>query len=190
MDQRLGLRGHVTGTCAGMNRARPRQLHLHNDGRYLRFWYQVFTWVSVRFSLAASSMRSCTLRYFCLSKFVSRVCSWWSVKAVRAFLCFLCCDPPAASLEPPFPRASSAKQGFQVVKKDLFSKQYMYLPTTSSPSRLRLSHVSSLGSASLTEAGGESVPELEKGRNPDGYNLRLEAMAMAAAAIAGKKGAV
>ncbi|MPC83653.1 hypothetical protein E2C01_078368 [Portunus trituberculatus] len=34
-------------------------------------------------------MRSCTLRYFCRSKLFSSVCSWWSVKAVRAFRCFL-----------------------------------------------------------------------------------------------------
>lgn len=56
---------------------------------YLRFWYQVFTCVSLRFSLFASSIRSWTLRYFCRSKLFSSVCSWWSVNAVRAFLCFL-----------------------------------------------------------------------------------------------------
>ena len=56
---------------------------------YLLFWYQVFTWVSVRLSLAASSILSWTERYFCLSKLDSKVCSWLSVKAVRAFLCFL-----------------------------------------------------------------------------------------------------
>ena len=49
---------------------------------YLLFWYQVLTCVSVRLSFAASSIRSWTLRYFCLSKLVSRVWSWWSVKAV------------------------------------------------------------------------------------------------------------
>lgn len=58
---------------------------------YLLFWYHVFTWVSVSCSLAASSILSCTLRYFCRSKLFSRVWSWWSVKAVRAFLCFLLC---------------------------------------------------------------------------------------------------
>ena len=56
--------------------------------RYLLFWYQVFTWVSVRLSLAASSILSWTDKYFCLSKLVSKVCSWESVNAVRAFLCF------------------------------------------------------------------------------------------------------
>ena len=56
---------------------------------YLLFWYQVLTWVSVRFSFAASSIRSCTLRYFWRSKVFSRLFSWWSVKAVRAFLGFL-----------------------------------------------------------------------------------------------------
>ena len=56
---------------------------------YLLFWYQVFTWVSVRLSLAASSILSWTERYFCLSKLDSRVWSWLSVKAVLAFLCFL-----------------------------------------------------------------------------------------------------
>ena len=56
--------------------------------QYLRFWYQVFTWVSVRLSLAANSSRSWTLRYFWRSKLFSSVCSWWSVKAVRALRCF------------------------------------------------------------------------------------------------------
>ena len=56
---------------------------------HLLFWYQVFTCVSVRLSLAASSILSCTLRYFCRSKLFSRQPSWWSVKAVRAFRGFL-----------------------------------------------------------------------------------------------------
>lgn len=56
---------------------------------YLRFWYQVLTCVSVRLSEAASSMRSWTLRYFWRSKLRSSCASWWSVKAVRAFLGFL-----------------------------------------------------------------------------------------------------
>ena len=60
-------------------------------GSYLLFWYHVFTCVSVSCSFAASSILSCTLRYFCRSKLFSRVCSWWSVKAVRAFRCFLLC---------------------------------------------------------------------------------------------------
>ena len=55
-----------------------------------RFWYHVFTWVSDRLSLAASSIRSWTERYFCLSKLFSSVCNWWSVNAVRAFRCFFC----------------------------------------------------------------------------------------------------
>lgn len=55
---------------------------------YLRFWYQVLTCVSVRLREAASSMRSWTLRYFCRSKLRSSWASWWSVKAVRAFLGF------------------------------------------------------------------------------------------------------
>lgn len=41
---------------------------------YLRFWYHVFTCVSERLSFAASSIRSCTERYFCRSKLFSRVC--------------------------------------------------------------------------------------------------------------------
>ena len=56
---------------------------------YLLFWYHVFTWVSVRFSRAASSILSWTLKYFCLSKLDSSELSWWSVKAVRAFRGFL-----------------------------------------------------------------------------------------------------
>ena len=55
---------------------------------YLLFWYQVFTWVSVRLSLAASSILSWTDKYFCLSKLLSKVWSWLSEKAVRAFRCF------------------------------------------------------------------------------------------------------
>lgn len=54
-----------------------------------RFWYHVFTCVSLRPSLFANSMRSWTLKYFCRSNDFSNVCSWWSVKAVRAFRCFL-----------------------------------------------------------------------------------------------------
>ena len=56
---------------------------------YLRFWYQVLTWVSVRLSEAARSMRSCTLRYFCRSKLRSSWLSWWSEKAVLALRGFL-----------------------------------------------------------------------------------------------------
>ena len=59
---------------------------------YLRFWYQVLTWVSVSPSLAASSSRSWTLRYFWRSKLFSSVCSWWSVKAVRALRAFFDSD--------------------------------------------------------------------------------------------------
>lgn len=66
---------------------------------HLLFWYQVLTCVSVRFSLDASSMRSWTLRYFCLSKLFSRLFSWWSVKAVRAFLGFFCFKIPEGSSE-------------------------------------------------------------------------------------------
>lgn len=44
-------------------------------GPHLRFWYQVLTCVSVRLSEAASSMRSCTLRYFCRSKLRSSCAS-------------------------------------------------------------------------------------------------------------------
>lgn len=66
---------------------------------HLLFWYQVFTCVSVRFSLDASSMRSWTLRYFCLSKLFSRLFNWWSVKAVLAFLGFFCFKIPEGSSE-------------------------------------------------------------------------------------------
>ena len=55
---------------------------------HLLFWYQVLTCVSVRLREAASSILSCTLRYFCRSKLRSSWASWWSVKAVRAFLGF------------------------------------------------------------------------------------------------------
>lgn len=61
---------------------------------YLLFWYHVFTCVSVSCSFAASSILSCTLRYFCRSKLFSRVWSWWSVNAVRALRCFLLCAEP------------------------------------------------------------------------------------------------
>ena len=55
---------------------------------HLLFWYQVFTCVSDRFSFAANSILSCTLRYFCLSKLFSKLFNWWSENAVLAFLCF------------------------------------------------------------------------------------------------------
>ena len=56
---------------------------------YRRFWYHVFTWVSERFRRAASSIRSCTLRYFCRSKLFSKQFNCWSVNAVRALRGFL-----------------------------------------------------------------------------------------------------
>ena len=56
---------------------------------YLRFWNHVFTCVSVRLSLAASSWRSWTLRYFCFSNDFSKFWSCESENAVRAFLGFL-----------------------------------------------------------------------------------------------------
>ncbi len=62
---------------------------------YLLFWYQVFTCVSVRLRRAASSMRSCTLRYFCRSKLLSRELSWWSVNAVRALRGFFAFNEPS-----------------------------------------------------------------------------------------------
>jgi len=71
----------------------------------LRFWYQVFTCVSLRFSFEASSMRSWTLRYFCLSKLCSSVFSWWSVNAVlalRVFFVLLLVPPLPLVLEPPW----------------------------------------------------------------------------------------
>lgn len=74
---------------------------------HLRFWYHVLTCVSVRLSLAASSILSCTLRYFCRSKLFSKVCNWWSVNAVRAFRCFLVRFPLAWPPLPP-PAASSS----------------------------------------------------------------------------------
>ena len=74
---------------------------------HLRFWYHVLTCVSVRLSLAASSILSCTLRYFCRSKLFSKVCNWWSVNAVRAFRCFLVRFPLGWPPLPP-PAASSS----------------------------------------------------------------------------------
>ena len=56
---------------------------------YLRFWNQHLTCASASCSLAASSILSCTLRYFCRSKLFSRSCSCWSVNAVRGLRCFL-----------------------------------------------------------------------------------------------------
>jgi len=70
---------------------------------HLRFWYHVLTCVSLRFSLDASSMRSCTLRYFCRSKLCSSVFSWWSVNAVlalRVFFVLLLADALPPALEP------------------------------------------------------------------------------------------
>jgi hypothetical protein len=55
----------------------------------LRFWYHVFTCVSDRLRRAASSIRSCTLRYFCRSKLFSKQFNCWSVNAVRALRGFL-----------------------------------------------------------------------------------------------------
>ena len=72
---------------------------------HLRFWYQVLTCVSLRFSFEASSMRSWTLRYFCLSKLCSSVLSWWSVNAVlalRVFFDLLLPVPLPPGFDPPW----------------------------------------------------------------------------------------
>lgn len=66
---------------------------------HLRFWYHVLTWQSLRSNLWANSCLSWTLRYFCRSKDFSSVCSWWSVKAVRALRCFLL-NPLISLVEP------------------------------------------------------------------------------------------
>ena len=50
----------------------------------LLFWNHVFTCVSVKFSLAANSCLSCTLRYFCFSNDFSKFCNCESEKAVLA----------------------------------------------------------------------------------------------------------
>ncbi len=50
---------------------------------YLLFWYQVFTWVSVRFRSSATFPLSATERYFCDRNLRSRNASWAWVKAVR-----------------------------------------------------------------------------------------------------------
>lgn len=78
------------------------------DAAYLLFWYHVFTCVSVKLSLAANSILSCTLKYFCRSKLFSNVCNCKSVNAVRAFRCFLLKDelvppelPSHGRFEPP-----------------------------------------------------------------------------------------
>ena len=56
---------------------------------HLLFWYHVLTCVSLSPSLAASSRRSWTLRYFCRSKLRSRQRSCWSLNAVLALRGFL-----------------------------------------------------------------------------------------------------
>lgn len=61
---------------------------------YRLFWYHVLTCVSVKLNFAANSILSCTDKYFCLSKLFSNVCSWRSVNAVLAFLCFLLSELP------------------------------------------------------------------------------------------------
>lgn len=56
----------------------------------LRFWNQIFTWVSVRVREEENSARSAMDRYcFCLN-FLSRARSWDVVKGVRGFLLVLC----------------------------------------------------------------------------------------------------
>lgn len=65
------------------------------EDTYRRFWNQVFTCVSLIPNLLASSMRSCTLKYFWRLKHFSMLCNWWSVNAVRALRCFLCANRSA-----------------------------------------------------------------------------------------------
>lgn len=56
----------------------------------LRFWNQIFTWVSVRVREEENSARSAMDRYcFCLN-FLSRARSWDVVNGVRGFLLVLC----------------------------------------------------------------------------------------------------
>ncbi len=74
----------------------------------LRFWNQIFTWVSVRLSEAENSARSAMERYcFCLN-FFSNANSCWVVKGVLGFLlglCFLSCigflEPRSGGLAEP-----------------------------------------------------------------------------------------
>lgn len=88
----------------------------------LLFWYHVFTCVSVKLNFAANSILSWTLRYFCLSKLFSNVCSWRSVNAVLAFLCFLFIVPPDDFDEfkessPPWPVKKRTVVKYELKKK-------------------------------------------------------------------------
>ena len=96
---------------------------------YLRFWYHVFTWVSVRFNFAASSIRSCTLRYFWRSKLFSKVWSWWSEKAVRAFRCFFWklwlfwdCPFKLVFLSPDSPSSTSSKKESKTIYQIFYAR--------------------------------------------------------------------
>lgn len=56
----------------------------------LRFWNQIFTWVSVRFRELENSARSAMERYCFWRNFLSRASSWDVVKGVRGFRFVLC----------------------------------------------------------------------------------------------------
>lgn len=53
------------------------------ESSYRLFWNQHFTWASAKWSLAASSIRSWTLRYFVRSKLFSKAWSCRSENAAR-----------------------------------------------------------------------------------------------------------
>lgn len=55
-----------------------------------RFWNQILTWVSVRFSELENSALSAMERYCFCRNFLSRESSWEVVKGVLGFLLFLC----------------------------------------------------------------------------------------------------
>lgn len=87
------------------NNTAPTKTRVENWHKltHLLFWYHVFTCMSERCSFSANCIRSCTERYFCLSKVRSSSLSWWSEKAVLAFLTFLLFPTPLSSWQLPLP---------------------------------------------------------------------------------------
>lgn len=55
----------------------------HSWIAYRRFWYHVFTWVSLKFNASATSLRSATDKYFWHRNFRSKYANCECVNAVR-----------------------------------------------------------------------------------------------------------
>jgi len=100
------------GACCTV--CQPNAAARRRRDAYLRFWYQVFTWVSDRFRASATSLRSATDKYFWQRNFRSKYASCACVKAVllrRGLRPFVPTLPSPPSPTPPLLPTSALSSG-------------------------------------------------------------------------------